>query len=89
MQQRNITELYGMQVFTDEGNYYGDIEEAVVAGNRINSWRIRATRGSHLGRVLGGARGATVPHQLVKSVGDVMIISRSAVPASEEEMTAA
>ncbi len=82
---RNISNVFGMQVFTDAGNYYGDVEEAIVHGNKVASWRIRATRGSHLGRVLGGARGATVAHQLVKSVGDVMIISRTAVPTLEEE----
>ncbi len=86
LQVRNISQVYGMQVFTDDGNYYGDIEEMIVETNRVHGWRIRATKGSHLGRVLGGARGATVPHQLVKSVGDVMIISKTAVPAVDEEM---
>ena len=47
-----------------------------------------------MSRVLTGAKGATVPHQLVKAVGDIMIISRSALPSEElpesdkEELTA-
>ena len=34
-----------------------------------------------LSKVLGSARGVIVPHQLVKAVGDVMVISKSAVPS--------
>jgi len=82
---KNITDLYNMQVFTDTGDYFGDIEEAVLASNKISGWRIRATRESFLSRILGGAKGVIVPHQLVKSVGDIMIISKSAVPSYEEE----
>ena len=33
-----------------------------------------------------GARGVVVPHQLVKAVGDVMIISKNAVPNYEESV---
>jgi sporulation protein YlmC with PRC-barrel domain len=35
--------------------------------------------------VLGSAKGVIVPHQLVKSVGDIMIISKAAVPSYSEE----
>jgi sporulation protein YlmC with PRC-barrel domain len=37
--------------------------------------------------LLGTAKGVIVPHQLVKAIGDIMIISRSAVPSygGEEE----
>ena len=75
-----------MQVFTDAGDYFGDVEEAVLASNKVAGWRIRATKNSYLARILGGARGVVVPHQLVKAVGDVMIISRNAVPNYEESM---
>ena len=82
---KNITDLFNMQVFTDSGDYFGDIEEAILANNKVSGWRIRATRESFLSRILGGAKGVIVPHQLVKSVGDIMIISKSAVPSYEEE----
>ena len=81
---RNVTDVYNMQVFTDAGDYFGDIEEAVLASNKVAGWRIKATKNSYLSRILGGARGVLVPHQLVKAVGDVMIISRNAVPNYEE-----
>ena len=84
LKTRNVTDIYNMQVFTDAGDYFGDVEEAVLASNKVAGWRIRATKNSYLSRVLGGARGVVVPHQLVKAVGDVMIISRNAVPNYEE-----
>jgi len=86
LKTRNVTDIYNMQVFTDAGDYFGDVEEAVLASNKVAGWRIRATKNSYLSRVLGGARGVVVPHQLVKAVGDVMIISRNAVPNYEESM---
>ena len=82
---KNITDLYNMQVFTDTGDYFGDVEEAVLTNNKVSGWRIRATRESFLSRILGGAKGVIVPHQLVGAVGDVLIISKSAIPSHVEE----
>lgn len=84
LKTRNVTEVYNMQVFTDAGDYFGDVEEAVLASNKVAGWRIKATKNSYLSRILGGAKGVVVPHQLVKAVGDVMIISKNAVPNYEE-----
>lgn len=76
-----------MPVYTDEGLYYGDVEESILAGNKVHSWRIKATKHSHLSRVLSGAKGATVPHNLVRAVGDIMIISKNALPDEIPEST--
>jgi len=84
---KKVSETYEMKVFTDEGDYFGDVEEAIVTHNKIHGWRVRATRNSFLSRVLGSAKGVIVPHQLVKSVGDVFIISKAAVPAYDDEAT--
>ena len=46
---------------------------------------MRATKNSFLNKVLGSAKGVIVPHQLVKSIGDIMIISKAAVPSYEGE----
>jgi len=81
----NITDVFGMQVFTDAGDYFGDIEEAYLVNNKVSGWRIKATRNSFLTKILGGAKGVIVPHNLVKSIGDVMLISRAAVPSYEED----
>ncbi len=83
LRTRKVTDVFGMRVFTDEGYLYGEIEETILQGNRVYAWRVRALKNSQLSRVLTGAKGATVPHQLVKSIGDIMIISRNALPSEE------
>ena len=80
-----ISEVYDLKVFTEEGDYFGDVEEPLLGENKVAAWRIKATRGSILSRIIGGAKGVIVPHQLVKTIGDVMIISKQAVPAYKEE----
>ena len=83
---RNISDAFNMQVFTDACDYFGDVEEAILSGNKVSGWRVKATRNSFLTRVLSGARGVIIPHQLVKAVGDVMIISKNAVPNYDEQL---
>jgi sporulation protein YlmC with PRC-barrel domain len=77
---KKMTGVYDMKVFSDTGEYFGDIEESIVTMTKVFGWRIRATRNSSLSRALGGAKGVIVPHRLVKAVGDIMIISKSAIP---------
>ena len=87
LKMKKIKETYDMRVFTDSGDYFGDVEESIITSNKIFGWRVKATKNSFLSKVLGSAKGVIVPHQLVKSIGDIMIISKAAVPsgASEEE----
>lgn len=88
LKMRRLTEAYNMKVFTDAGDYFGDIEEMLLTKTKIFGWRIRATKNSYLNKVLGSAKGVIVPHQLVKNIGDIMIISRAAVPNYNPEETA-
>ncbi len=81
LKMKKISECYDMKVFTDEGDYFGDVEEAIVTTNKIFGWRVKATKNSFLNTVLGSAKGVIVPHPLVKAMGDIMIINKSAVPA--------
>jgi sporulation protein YlmC with PRC-barrel domain len=81
LKMKRISEIYDMKVFTDGGDYFGDVEESIVTKNRIFGWRVKSTRNSYLNKVLGSAKGVIVPHQLVKAMGDIMIISKSAVPS--------
>ncbi len=85
LKMKRISETYDMKVFTDTGEYFGDVEESIVTKNKIFGWRVRATKSSFLTKVLGSAKGVIVPHQLVKSIGDVMIISKAAVPSYSPE----
>ena len=85
LRMKKLSETYGMKVYTDDGDFFGEIEEVVVSSTKVNSWRVRSTRGSLLNKVLSSAKGVIVPHGLVKSIGDVMIISRSAAPALPDD----
>lgn len=85
LKMKRITATYDMKVFTDTGDYFGDIEESIVTQNKVLGWRVRSTKNSFLNKVLGSAKGVIVPHQLVKSIGDIMIISKAAVPSYNQE----
>jgi len=80
---KRVTDIFQMPVYTDEGLYFGDVEEVILSGNKVYSWRIRATKHSQLGKVLTGAKGASVPHTLVKAMGDIMIVASSALPDAD------
>ena len=84
LNMKKISETYDMKVFTDCGKYFGDLEESILTQNKVFGWRVRATKNSFLNKVLGSAKGVIVPHQLVKSIGDIMIISKAAVPSYNE-----
>jgi len=83
---RTITSVFNTPVYTDEGDYFGDVEEAIIVSNKVYGWRVKATRDSFLSKVLGNAKGVVIPHQLVKSIGDVMIISKAAIPNPERDV---
>lgn len=85
LKMKKVSETYEMRVFTDTGEYFGDVEESIITQNKIFGWRVRATKNSFLSKVLGSAKGVIVPHQLVKSIGDIMIISKAAIPSYSEE----
>jgi len=80
LQMKKIKDTYDMKVFTDQGDYFGDIEDSILTATKVFGWKIKATKGSFLTKVLGSAKGVIVPHQLVKAVGDILIISKTAVP---------
>ena len=81
LKMKRVTDTFDLKVFTDSGDYFGDIEDSIVSSNKVFGWKIKATKNSFLSKVLGSAKGVIVPHPLVKSIGDIMIISKSAVPS--------
>lgn len=85
LKMKKVSETYDLKVFTDAGDYFGDIEDGIVQGNKVAGWKIKATKNSFLSSVLGSAKGVIVPHQMVRAVGDVFIISKGAVPGRGEE----
>jgi len=85
LKMKKISETYEMKVFTDTGDYFGDVEESIVTATKVFGWKVKATKNSFLNKVLGSAKGVIVPHQLVKAVGDILIISKTAVPSYSSE----
>ena len=82
---KKITDIIGKKVYTDMGDVFGEIEESNLIENKVDSWRIRVA--SSMGSFLGGARGVIIPHQFVKAIGDVVIVSRASLPLEEGEET--
>jgi sporulation protein YlmC with PRC-barrel domain len=81
MQIQKISEVIGSKVYTDGGDFFGEVEEANLSENRIDGWRIKV--GGSVLSLLGGAKGVIIPHQFVKAISDVFIISRGALPNPE------
>jgi len=69
LKMKKITETYDMKVFTDDGDYFGDVEEVIISHNKVNGWRVRATKNSFLSKVLGSAKGAIISKSAVPSYG--------------------
>ncbi len=84
MRVKKVTEVLGARVYTDSGEYFGEIEEANLQENKIDGWRIRV--GGSIMSLIGGARGVIIPHQFVRAISDVFIISKAALPSSESGM---
>ncbi len=85
LKMKRLTDTYEMKVFTDTGDYFGDVDEAIITTTKVAGWKVRATKNSYLAKVLGSAKGVIIPHPLVRSVGDIMIISKTAVPSYSSE----
>ncbi|MEK6926401.1 MAG: PRC-barrel domain-containing protein [Nanoarchaeota archaeon] len=84
MRIRKVSEVVGLRVYTDSGEFFGEVEEANLFENKIDGWRIRV--GSGVVSLIGGARGVIIPHHFVKAISDVFIINRGALPSSESNL---
>ena len=79
---KKITDSIGTKVYTDGGDFFGEIEEANLQENRILGWRIKV--GGKIMSLVGGAKGVVIPHQFVRAIGDVFIINKSALPSQQD-----
>jgi sporulation protein YlmC with PRC-barrel domain len=87
---KKLSECMGKKVFTDSGDYFGSVDGINLEDNRIDGWRLVVARNSSALNLLGGARGIIVPHQFIRSIGDVFIVSKNAIPiqpGSDEDMS--
>ena len=71
---KRITDVYEMKVFTDQGYFFGEIEEALIEENRIKSWKIKAVPGSLLSSKVKDAKGVIIPQKFFKAFGDIIIV---------------
>ena len=84
MRIKKVTEVIGTKVYTDSGDYFGEVEEANLHENKIDGWRIKV--GGSIVSLIGGARGVIIPHQFVKAISDIFIINKSALPSPESDI---
>lgn len=81
MRVKKVTEAVGLKVYTDSGEFFGEVEEANLVENKIDGWKIKV--GGSVTSLIGGARGVIIPHQFVRAVSDIFIINQAALPSQE------
>ena len=84
MRVKRLSEVLGLKVYTDSGDFFGEVEEANLSDNKIDGWRIKVA-GSMMS-LISGARGVIIPHQFVKAIRDIFIINKSALPNPESDL---
>lgn len=84
MRVKRISEVLSKRVYTDGGDFFGTIEEANLHENKVDGWRIRVD--GSMASLLSGARGVIIPHQFVRAISDIFIISKSALPNPESDL---
>ncbi len=84
MRIKKITEVIGTKVYTDSGDFFGEVEEVNLFENKIDGWRIKV--GGSVMSLIGGARGVIIPHQFVRAISDIFIINKTALPSSESNL---
>ena len=83
MRVRKITDTIRTKVYTDSGDFFGEVEEANLCDNKIDGWRIRVDGG--MSSLIGGARGVIIPHQFIKAISDIVIINKAALPNPDSD----
>lgn len=97
-----ISTLFGLNIYTDEGRYVGRVEDVVVDLERR---QVRGLAVNDYNKVLIDSKstGVIIPYRLVKSVGDIVLVKdifrhkkkeaegkeESHVEGSQEEMVKA
>ena len=79
---KRISDVVGKQVYTSEGDFFGEIDEVNLVENKVDGWKIKV--GSGFMNLLGGARGVIIPHQFVRAIGDIFLVNKTSLPFREE-----
>lgn len=83
---KDITEMFGKDVFTDRGLYCGKVADVEFDLSRfkVRSLVIAAAKGTFLGKMVGEKKGIIIPYPMVQSVGDVVLIKHITAPLPSE-----
>lgn len=84
MRVKRISDAVGLKVYTDSGDFFGQIEEANLYENKVDGWKIKVN--GNIVSLIGGARGVIIPHKFVRAINDIFIISKGALPNQEHEI---
>jgi len=79
---KKISEIIGKNVFTSEGDFFGQVDDVNLTENKIDGWKIKI--GSSFLTMFGGARGVVIPHQFVRAIGDILIVNKNSLPIKSE-----
>ncbi len=85
MRVKKITEVIGKRVYTDSGDFFGEIQDVNLCENKIDGWKIKV--GGDLLSLLGGAKGVIIPHNFIKAISDIFIINKAAIPSQEPSIS--
>lgn len=75
MNEKSISETYGRTVYTDDGNFFGKVQDAVVGKYSVHGWVVQITPESVLKKTVPTVKAVVVPHKAVRAIGDVFLIS--------------
>lgn len=70
---KTVSSTIGMKVYTEGAYYVGEVTEALVKNNKIVAWKVELGEGSIARKIT--AKGIVVDQAMVRSIGDIMIIS--------------
>ncbi|MBU1129127.1 MAG: PRC-barrel domain-containing protein [Nanoarchaeota archaeon] len=84
MRIKKITDVLGSKVYTDSGEFFGEVEEANLSENKIDGWRIKVS--GTVMSLIGGAKGVIIPHQFVRAISDIFIINNAALPSPDSTL---
>ena len=83
---KSMNNMEGVKVYTELGDYYGEIEEAFIQGNKVYGWKIKATPNSLLAKTASGAKKVMIGYSYIKAIGDIVLISKSIVNFDEPKV---
>ena len=86
LNERTMADVQNRDIFTDKGAYCGKVVDVEfdLQRFRVRAMVVDAAKGSFLANIVGGRRGVIVPYQMVKAVGDILIMKHISAAAADE-----